>query len=420
LIRNSYQFVGDSVDVVHSSDMLYQVRSGNHVVPKLLHAISMAAAVSALAAATPALAQVDPASGIDFVTVGAVGNAPWQGNGTPGDRAIGRGTVNYEYRIGKYEVKSNEWAEFFTAALDRPAGDEIPHVGLPFTTGMIATTPQNTQNPNAQAFTTTPQSAWRATGGISWRTAAIYCNWLHNGKATNREAFLSGAYDVSTFGLAPIGFSDQRERSPGAKYFVPSWDEWLKASHYDPNKQNGDGTLGGWWLFSNSTDTTITYGPPPSFGGDGTGMANAGFDLPGALDFEIPLNSYPNVRTPWGLVDAAGMTREWTEEAVLTAGQLVARRADGSYWTQSGGVAFFSDQVISAGSDDPDIGSLINGFRIAAVVPSPSTVAIGMATLFLGTRRRRQGGFHVDGEEMRVCSRVGSSLRESSGGTDRR
>ena len=48
----------------------------------------------------PALADTDPVSGVDFVTVGAVGNAAWPGDGTippEFDRAIGRGAVNYEY-----------------------------------------------------------------------------------------------------------------------------------------------------------------------------------------------------------------------------------------------------------------------------------------------------------------------------------
>jgi hypothetical protein len=362
-----------------------------------------------IAASGPrAVAQVDPASGIDFVTVGAVGNAAWQGNGTPGDRAIGRGTVNYEYRIGRYEVKSNEWAEFYTAAFDRAAGDGIPFVQLPAFTGMFDVTPQNTQNPNARAFGTSPATEWRGTGGIDWRTAAIYCNWLHNAKATNREAFLSGAYDVSTFGPAtPFGFSDQRERSPGAKYFIPSWDEWLKASHYDPNKQNSDGTTGGWWPYSNGTDIPLTYGPPPSFGGNGTGMANAGFDLPGNTDFLIPLNSYPTVRTPWGLVDAAGMTSEHVEEPILTAGRLVARGAEGSSWASSGAVAIASDEIYEFGAGDaPDIGSLISGFRVAAVIPSPSSFAVGSGFVLFILRRRRLGGSDDSFPKAGTCQRT--------------
>ena len=387
----------------------------------------IAAGAATLAGSSAALAQVDPATGIDFVTVGAIGNAPWTGNGTPGDRAIGRGNVNYEYRIGKYEVKSNEWAEFYTAAFDRPAGDAIPFVQLPAFTGMFDVTPQNTQNPNARAFGTSPATEWRGTGGIDWRTAAIYCNWLHNGKATNREAFLSGAYDVSTFGPAsPFGFSDQRERSPGAKYFIPSWDEWLKASHYDPNKQNGDGTVGGWWLYSNGTNIPLTYGAPPSFGGSGTGMANAGFDLPGNTDFLIPLNSYPSVRTPWGLVDAAGMTSEWTEEVLGIGSSLEARGADGSAWTSSGGVAFFSDQVIELGlGDAPDLGSLLSGFRVAAVIPAPSTFAIGAGISLFVLRRRRLAGSHATTHvpplpAKPVLQEALSRSRSGSHATDRR
>ncbi len=121
-------------------------------------------------------------------------------------------------------------------------------------------------------------------------------------------------------------------------------------------------------------------------------MANAGMDLPGGTDFLIPLNSYPNVRTPWGLVDAAGMTAEWTEEVVGVGDALEGRRADGSYWTESGGVSFFSDQIRSGGSDAPDIGSLRYGFRIAAVVPTPSTFATGLLGLCIFSRRRRLGG----------------------------
>gem|GEM_PF-1188843 len=121
-------------------------------------------------------------------------------------------------------------------------------------------------------------------------------------------------------------------------------------------------------------------------------MANSGFDLPGGQDFLIPLNSYPNVRTPWGLIDAAGMTSEWTEEVIGTVGSLEDRIADGSYWTGSSGNSFFADQVIGGGGDAPDIGSLINGFRIAASVPAPSSFAMMLGAFLVCMRRRRFGG----------------------------
>ncbi|MBS0195478.1 MAG: hypothetical protein JSR77_01845 [Planctomycetes bacterium] len=51
---------------------------------------------------TSALAQVDP-SGIEFVTVGAPGNPAYAGPDN-NNAVTGRGSVGYEYRIGKTEV----------------------------------------------------------------------------------------------------------------------------------------------------------------------------------------------------------------------------------------------------------------------------------------------------------------------------
>lgn len=75
-----------------------------------------------LTGAGPAHAQIDPQSGIDFVTVRALGNAPWPGGGTPQTNGnIGRGSVGYEYRIGRTEVTRVHRVEFFNAALIVPA-----------------------------------------------------------------------------------------------------------------------------------------------------------------------------------------------------------------------------------------------------------------------------------------------------------
>jgi len=65
--------------------------------------------------------------------------------------------------------------------------------------------------------------------------------------------------------------------------------------------------VGGWWRYSNGTDIPLTNGPPPSFGGNGTGMANAGFTLANSAQYTIPLGSYPQTQTPWGLLDVAGV-----------------------------------------------------------------------------------------------------------------
>ncbi|MCC6322471.1 MAG: SUMF1/EgtB/PvdO family nonheme iron enzyme [Phycisphaerales bacterium] len=231
-------------------------------------------------------ADIDPLSGVDFVTITHAGNAPWMGDGTLDDRAIGRGSVGYEYRIGRFEVTTAQWVEFFNAAFDRPATDRIPHVTAPRFWGGIEVSPST---PGGRRWIAPGANGMLPTGNISWRTAAIYCNWLCNGKATNRDAFLTGAYDVSTFGYVFNTFTDQQVRTPGAPYFIPTWDEWLKAVHFDPDRF-GDGQPG-WWTGPDSTNTIPVGGPP------GTGDANHR-NFPGWQ--AVPLGAYPQTQSPWG------------------------------------------------------------------------------------------------------------------------
>ncbi|MBL9002355.1 MAG: hypothetical protein JNK25_14585, partial [Phycisphaerae bacterium] len=62
---------------------------------------------------TNALAQPDP-SGIDFVTVGAPGNPAYSGPDV-NQTVTGRGSVPYEYRLGRTEVTTAQWMEFYEA-----------------------------------------------------------------------------------------------------------------------------------------------------------------------------------------------------------------------------------------------------------------------------------------------------------------
>ncbi len=377
----------------HDKNILFFVGFHWHIATRRAYSVMRLGCfiIMAMCGAAAAHAEVDPVSGIDFVTVSAVSNAPWQGNGTPGDRAIGRGGVGYEYKIGKFEVTSAQWAEFFSAAYDRPAGDTIPHLIPPDFWGGIPAVPTHTENPNARRWVTTPQTAMIPTGDISWRMAAIYCNWLHNGKATNREAFLSGAYDVSTFGYQGTVFTDQLTHNPDARYWVPTWDEWLKAAHYDPAKPNGDGSLGGWWVYPHMSDTAPVYGPPGVLVNGVLAQANAGWDqldFPGFNPFSVQLWAYENVTSPWGLLDVSGATREWTEETLFVNGVFPADRFfDGTAWDFSIGTL---DRINSVGGDFPSLAVYDLGFRIATSVPAPGISALGLGLfLSLGVRRRR-------------------------------
>jgi len=332
------------------------------------------------------LADIDPASGIDFVRITHPGNAPFT-TANPNDFANGRGGVDYQYGIGRMEVTTFQWVEFFNAAYDRDPADRIPHLELPTFWGAGGAIPHT---PGGLRFSVPAGNENRPVGNISWRMAAIYTNWLCNNKGTQRSAFLSGAYDVSTF--ATLG-GEQRAHTPGARYWIPTWDETLKASHYDSQKANTDGSIGGWWTYGNGSDTPYVYGPPGvTINGQPT-QANAGWDnrmYPGRSPFTIPLGAYPAVQSPWGLLDVAGGTTEWTE-SVLVVDTVPYRIFDGSWWSLDPGGARQLDTARTYGGEFSYIPTLEFGLRIATSVPSPGTCAAGVGVFLLyGARRKRR------------------------------
>ena len=219
----------------------------------------------------------------------------------------------------------------------------------------------------------------RPVGDISWRMAAMYCNWLHNDKSSNREAFLSGAYDTSTFGENEISFTDQLARSPGARYFIPTWDEQIKAFHFDPDRFGEEQP--GYWIGPYGSDALPSGGPP------GQGEANYGWTN-GAWS-NVPLGAYGHT-TPWGLFDAAGATSEWSESISESPISGVRWRIfDGSHWGSASGDGV-RDRLYGRASEFPNVPTYEFGLRIAASVPSPGTCTpVAAAMLWLARRRRR-------------------------------
>ena len=58
--------------------------------------------------------------GYDWVTVRDAGNAPYDRvDRSPFQRVTGRGSVNYEYRMGRTEVTTAQWVEFLNALYGR-------------------------------------------------------------------------------------------------------------------------------------------------------------------------------------------------------------------------------------------------------------------------------------------------------------
>lgn len=327
-------------------------------------------------------ADIDPNSGINFVRVGAVGNAPWMGTNPPllpgQDMALGRGRVNYEYNIGKFEVTTAQWSAFFNAAFDRAPADRLPWLSPPGHWGAV---PAAATVAGGQRWSVPAGKEMRPVGNISWRMAAMYCNWLHNDKGTDRSAFLNGAYDVSQFSGTDF-FTDQLTHNTGARYWIPTWDEWIKAAHYDPNK-TGPGQ-GGYWLYSTRSDQAPIGGPP------GVGQANYGWRDGTNSQWTTLLGAYPQTQSPWGLLDASGGTAEWTEGTLVGFQNSHFRVYEGSYWGSPPGAAVNDSIYAATTAAYPGLDFLDLGFRIASAVPSPPSAFVLISLAALQARRRRR------------------------------
>lgn len=334
--------------------------------------------------------QVSFDQGIELVTIGSPGNAGWVGPGS----SNGRGRVDYEYRIGRYEVTTAQWVEFMNAAFDRPQSEWLPHIVIPLFWGAAGATPTV---PGGRRWQVPAGNEMRPVGDVNWRMAAMYCNWLHNGRSNARESFLSGAYDVSTFVSVPGPFgpvpNDQRVRSPGARFFIPTWDEWLKAAHYDPQKPNPDGSVGGWWSVNNAGGQPHVYGPPNVLINGLPTTANAGWQsgqFGGLSPYGVPLGAYAS-QSPWGLKDVAGATTEWTETAVEAGAGALSRIFAGSYWGSSMQSTILDQVLPDPAGNVPWFGLDYNGLRVAAVVPTPGTFIVVLPLTVVGCIRRRKG-----------------------------
>jgi formylglycine-generating enzyme required for sulfatase activity len=330
-------------------------------------------------------AQPVPSYDFDFVTIGdtrgGAGNpaydGPVGGTGYPG----GRGSVGYEYRIGRLEVTTGQWLDFINTFAHLP---QYEFFGDPSRWGAGVDGSFGGPGRRYVLSTVLPNAAMTPVQGLSWRECATYCNWLHNGKSSDPASLITGAYDTTTWGRDGTfvnPFTDGDTHLPGALFWIPTLDEWLKAGHYDPDRF-GPGQPG-YWEYSHSSDLPPVFGPP------GIGQTQGG----NYGDWRTPLASYPDVQSPWGLLDTTGGVREWTEEWTSLSNRNVRHiRGTAQGFPFSPDAGEHPDSIRVTSGDSPTGSGPDAGLRIASAVPSPSSflVLLGGSAMFCGQRRRRE------------------------------
>ncbi|MFT5423321.1 MAG: sulfatase activating formylglycine-generating enzyme [Phycisphaerales bacterium] len=294
----------------------------------------------------------------EWAAIGAVGNRGFD-RARPDFPRLGRGAVNYPYRLAVHEVTTAQWIEFMNAVNGLDEHGDLLRDPLFWGGRYDGNTPDGGRRV-ALVESLGPNAALLPVSGIGWRLGARFVNWLHNGKLADPATLGNGVYDTSTFGNPDDGpFTDILSPAPGAQYWIPTFDEWIKAVHYDPERVNEDESLGGWW-----------YGPHGSDELPLAGLPWVGGETSGGLDLEVneapPVGSYA-ARTPWGLADASGGVMEWTSsiwvEKTFTNQRLII---DGSSMYHDDSNALILDYLYLNGAEFIAGGIPSLGLRLAA------------------------------------------------------
>ena len=261
------------------------------------------------------------------------------------------GAVGYHYRIGKYEVTAGQYAEFLNAkAKTDPYGLYSPKMDTdnsPYGCNI-----KRLGSDGNYTYSVAADWANRPVNYVSYWDAARFCNWLHNGQGNGDTE--TGAYTLNGY-----NGTGGREvvRNTGAKWFLPSEDEWYKAAYYDPQKPGG----AGYYDYPTKSDSM------PSNALSATGANNANYYHGGyTVDspyYRTEVGAFKKSPSPYGTFDQGGNVWEWNEHIHYELSGYAARGLRG------GAFGNFSSSLLASVCDIetvyPNYEHCLRGFRVA-------------------------------------------------------
>jgi hypothetical protein len=271
---------------------------------------------------------------LPFVTITNAGNAP---------DVTGKGAVPYNYRLGKFEVNNHQYAAFLNAiAADDAQGVYRTNMTTDVHGGIL-----RSGAPGDYVYTVKPGMAHQPAVWVEFPDTLRFCNWLHNGQPSgpqNAGTTEDGAYTMNP--EAVLG--NTIVRNPGARFWIPSDDEWYKAAYHQPAEDGGDPS--NYWSYPTRSNEAPFPEVPPGFGNS----ANA---CCGTDRTATDVGAYVDAPSYYGTFDQAGNVEEWTEEIVF----VTNRRLRGGSWNYNRFYSASSDFEF----DTPDYDADGIGFRVA-------------------------------------------------------
>ncbi|WP_026610392.1 formylglycine-generating enzyme family protein [Methylocaldum szegediense] len=297
-----------------------------------------------------------------FVKVGYPGNDK--------DPLYGHGCVPYSFEIGKYEITNRQYADFLNAVASKSDPFRLFHEDMQ--SGVVGGI---VRRKNGDEFVYSAKPGWeeRPVTYLSWYMLARMANWYHYGNPRTGRSELGttegndshGAYDTRSFPTTPgaiVEFSKLPDRrNPGARYWIPSNDEWYKAAYFDPLKPG----VRKYWDYPLMTDNAPNNSAPP---GD-RNTANYQTTQLGIGEpwYVARVNDYPYAASFFGVQGMAGNVWEWIEDW-RSQGRGKCWRCD--EWTRGlrGGsfnYSYLGLHALNLDPGDPAHGYFVYGGRLA-------------------------------------------------------
>lgn len=292
---------------------------------------------------------------VEMVTVGDAGNFA-DTTGVPNPA----GAVAYEYKIGKYEVTNAQYAAFLNAVAAADSNNLFnTNMGSNARGGIT----RSGTSPNF-SYAVNAFMGDKPVNYVSWYDCLRFCNWLHNGQpsgaqdATTTEdgAYtLTGTNSIQTPGSDPTHGANGR--NAGARFHLPSEDEWYKAAYHEPGASTNS-----YWLYPTRSDTAPTVATADAFGNidnDAANIANYNFgaDWNGENGNVTTVGSGgPGSASYYDAFDMGGNVWEWNEQNI-----------SGSRGLRGGSWVFVSGLLRSSfrNGGNPSLEVDSYGFRVA-------------------------------------------------------
>lgn len=311
---------------------------------------------------------------LQTVLVDDAGNVGEMSGGSAGGVGLDRycGSVGYEFRMGKYEVTAAQYTDFLN---HKAATDLYGLYNVEMWANGEGCKIERLGDDGSYTYRVASDWANRPVNFVSFWDACRFTNWLHNGQENGSTE--NGAYPLN--GYNSTSGSDIA-RNPGARWFVPSEDEWYKSAYY-----RGGGPSTEYYDFATQNDVipdNQVVSPDP---GNNASCTVGGVYSIGAPYYRTNVGQFANSESGYGTYDQSGNINEWTETVYNSPSAPRAIRGGGYYMSAT------TLRASRRGSTNPAQEGGYFGFRVAAVVPEPSSfVALGggLVPLLALSRRR--------------------------------